>query len=197
MENEKAKKKRSENFSKEEKALMVRLVADNKSVIENKRTDGMTIKEKERAWEKLTDMFNSRDFVRKRSTKQLKSFYDNFKRRSKQKKVQDKINIYKTGGGVCETPLLDETSSQLLSIISDQTESIPNEFDGDALYIDGTEYTYIDTRVEENSVTHNPPVILEKAALEVRIATPDDSVTPASSLTLTKYYSRNQDQLLL
>ena len=53
------------------------------SVIECKKRDGRNIKLKEQAWENLLAEFNSHENVTKRNIKQLKSLYDNYKRKSK------------------------------------------------------------------------------------------------------------------
>lgn len=52
-------KKRGENFTNEEKNLMLKLTNKYKSIIENKRTDGSTWRSKEQTWKIIEKEFNS------------------------------------------------------------------------------------------------------------------------------------------
>ena len=53
------KRKRSSNFSKFEGEVLVDLAMKYKHIIENKRTDGVTIKKKSETWMKIQNEFNS------------------------------------------------------------------------------------------------------------------------------------------
>ena len=68
-------------------------------MIECIKTDGRLIKLKEQAWENLLAEFSSHANVTKRNIKQLKSFYDNYKRKSKKQYADEKVESMKTGGG--------------------------------------------------------------------------------------------------
>lgn len=140
---EEGKKNRGVNFKPEEKAILVGLISKYKDIVENKKTDGVTVREKDTTWTAILEQFNSHINVTKRTTKQLKSFYDNFKRKAKRKCTEDKINLFKTGGGSQVTTVLDDTEAQLLSIIKDQITPLQNDFDSDHLYMKpGTIYLY-------------------------------------------------------
>lgn len=52
-------KQRSVNFSKCEEEKLVALVLEKKNVFENKRTDAVSTKQKDAAWEKLAEKFNA------------------------------------------------------------------------------------------------------------------------------------------
>lgn len=52
------KRKRACNYSAEEKGLLADLVARYAGVIECKKTDGTTMKEKEGAWQQVADEYN-------------------------------------------------------------------------------------------------------------------------------------------
>ncbi|KAL3222137.1 hypothetical protein MRX96_050076 [Rhipicephalus microplus] len=75
-------------FSEDEKNLVQDLVLKYKAVIENKRTDAISINAKAKAWEKLCTDFNSRPFVRPRDVKQLKKLRVNMKQRWKREKAR-------------------------------------------------------------------------------------------------------------
>ena len=52
------KRKRSGNFSAKERGLLVELVGKYAGVIECKKTDGTTMKEKEKAWQQVAEEYN-------------------------------------------------------------------------------------------------------------------------------------------
>lgn len=67
---------RGSNFNEEEKLILISLISHFTGVVENlKKTDGVSIKEKQAAWRTLR-LFK---YECKRS---VKTFYDNFKRRT-------------------------------------------------------------------------------------------------------------------
>lgn len=53
------KRKRSTNFTNNDKCVLINIVAKYKQVIENKKTDSVTAKEKGETWEKIALEFNS------------------------------------------------------------------------------------------------------------------------------------------
>lgn len=67
-------------FSETEKLFIVHQVADNKEILENKKTDGTTIQAKNAVWEKIRENFSSQGFTPK-NTKQLKKCWDNIKQK--------------------------------------------------------------------------------------------------------------------
>lgn len=91
--------KRCPNFSSKEVELLVSLVKKYSSVIECKKTDSATWREKEEAWEKLSVDFNSCSGGVVRSAKNLNMKYQNIKKTSKKKFAEEKQELYKTGGG--------------------------------------------------------------------------------------------------
>src|SRR5277367_1512345 len=93
------KKQRGANFTANEKNVLVDLVSTRKAVIENKQTDGVTVREKEAAWQSLASEFNAYSNVTKRSWNQLKLCYENLKKRTKKNVASDKVQTSKTGGG--------------------------------------------------------------------------------------------------
>jgi len=63
--------KRAANISASDRQLLADLVISRVGVIENKRTDGVTTRDKEAAWMAVADEFNAVSTV-KRDHKQLK-----------------------------------------------------------------------------------------------------------------------------
>ncbi|XP_066993763.2 uncharacterized protein [Anabrus simplex] len=128
-----SKRQRTPNYNEYERNLFVDLIAKYASIIENKRTDCVSVKEKDIAWDRLCREFNSDIRVTKRCTKQLKQFYVNMKRNAKKEKARVKIETYKTGGGTFPKGMND-CSEKLLAIMGDRVEPLQNPFDGDAEY---------------------------------------------------------------
>lgn len=69
--------KRAANFSINEEQLLIRLVKKYKNIIESKRSNAVTWKDKEKAWLKIECEFNSRNNDNTfRSAKHLKEKYN-------------------------------------------------------------------------------------------------------------------------
>ena len=83
------KRKRNQNFTKEELELLVELVYKNKDVIENKRTDAVIWKEKEEAWKQIEMEFNSCS-LGPRTVEQLKFKYKGMKKDLRKKSARAK-----------------------------------------------------------------------------------------------------------
>lgn len=54
-----SKRKRAVNFTEAEKVILTDLVFRYKNMIENKRTDAITCKDKDKAWKVIEQLFNS------------------------------------------------------------------------------------------------------------------------------------------
>ncbi|XP_067137179.1 myb/SANT-like DNA-binding domain-containing protein 3 [Centruroides vittatus] len=76
-------RKRSMNFTANEKKLLINLVKEYRSVIEDKRNDASALQKKEETWHELCSKYNSRHGVNKRSVGQLQRCWKNMKARSK------------------------------------------------------------------------------------------------------------------
>lgn len=84
-------------FLDEEKDLLTELVAKYKNVVENKKTDAMSLHAKSRAWERLCVEYNSMPSVRPREVKQLKKLWDNLKQKWKKEKARQAREVMATG----------------------------------------------------------------------------------------------------
>ncbi|PSN54158.1 hypothetical protein C0J52_06850 [Blattella germanica] len=128
------KRARGTNFSNAEKEIFVNLLPKYFNIIDNKKTDGVSIRQKEACWEQLTTDFNTHALVTKRTSKQLKVFYDGYKRQCKTNFANEKIELFKSGGGAPKFIQMDETSAKLLSIIKEQIQPGINCKDSDASF---------------------------------------------------------------
>ncbi|XP_063931281.1 myb/SANT-like DNA-binding domain-containing protein 3 [Zophobas morio] len=139
--------KRTPNFSAREKITFLDIVERYKATIENKGTSCVINEKKNRAWEKITHEFNAETEV-SRTVKHLKLLYANLKRKTRKDVAEehkeqylkakvvdeeDRRELNRTGGGNYK-PQLDETGAQILAIIEDQVQPLPNFFDDAANY---------------------------------------------------------------
>lgn len=69
-------------YTEREQILLCMLVKEKGAYIENKKTDGSTLHNKNRAWEEVTHHFNIQPEVNtKRTSQQLKKLWANIKQR--------------------------------------------------------------------------------------------------------------------
>jgi hypothetical protein len=78
---QKRKRERSKNFLEEEKEYLLELVTDKKGIIENKKSDTISAKQKRETWNKTGT----------RNAQQLKLLYDNLKKSTKKKLADEKV----------------------------------------------------------------------------------------------------------
>ncbi|KMQ90384.1 fibrinogen silencer-binding protein [Lasius niger] len=62
------------NFTQAEKVVLIDIIEKEKNILENKKTDGVTIKQKEACWAKVATEFNSRSLGASRDVNCLKNF---------------------------------------------------------------------------------------------------------------------------
>ena len=59
----KGKRERSANFKLEDRELLIDIVLNHKSVIQNKKSDNVNKKKKEDAWKEIAAEYNSRNII--------------------------------------------------------------------------------------------------------------------------------------
>ncbi|PSN37229.1 hypothetical protein C0J52_12654 [Blattella germanica] len=69
------------------------------------------------------------------TVKQIRQYYDNLKRSAKKAVSNDKLERFRTGGGVFK-PSVDDDTAKLVAIIQDQVEPMQSPFDSNAEYND-------------------------------------------------------------
>ncbi|KAJ3640355.1 hypothetical protein Zmor_003657 [Zophobas morio] len=75
------KRTRAPNFSKEEKLLLLQLAEKHKHILECKKTDGVTWREKDLCWKNIMVQFNaSTPALVQRTDENLKKLYENIKK---------------------------------------------------------------------------------------------------------------------
>lgn len=81
LKSNKQQRKRAQNFSEAEKMILTDLVLQYKDVIENKKSDAVTSKDKDKCWKTIEIAFNSRSSAECRSSEVLRSYWDNLKKK--------------------------------------------------------------------------------------------------------------------
>lgn len=123
----KIKRERSTNFIDGELQLLVDLVASQKHILENKKTDAVTANLKNKTWEALANKFNCKSLNGYRSPKCLKLKYENLKKNVKIKLRDVKSKPCVTGGG----PPIPLKALSKLSPMEEQLRSLnPLAFSG-------------------------------------------------------------------
>lgn len=138
------KKKRGKNFTAEEELVLMELLEERKNILENKKSDAATWKQKEQAWEEMADTFYTRTGIR-REWKALRDKFINMKRRSKLELVDDKNHSFRNGAG------------KYIALMGESTAGLGNQFDSDACkyYLNWVKFSkYINFC---NSLTANVP----------------------------------------
>ena len=79
------KRKRSPNFTVEEKGILISILEREAvyCVVENAKTDGVSQKEKGAMWENISRMFNSQGGNFHRSPENIKGMWENLKKNAK------------------------------------------------------------------------------------------------------------------
>ncbi|XP_077512606.1 uncharacterized protein LOC144123698 [Amblyomma americanum] len=119
------------NFSKVERDLLLDLVDKHKAVLENKRTDAVSVARKRKEWELIETQFNSSHNVSPRTWLQLKKCWENWKNKWRKAKADDNREIFKTGGGSAAPSQLTEDLQRVGSVASHMGVRLANPFDSD------------------------------------------------------------------
>lgn len=72
-------------------------MSKHKDILENKRSDSVTSKDKEYYWKTIEKKFNAISSTDFRSSEVLKSCWDNLKKKTRKFFAEEKIKLYKTG----------------------------------------------------------------------------------------------------
>ncbi|CAH1983204.1 unnamed protein product [Acanthoscelides obtectus] len=89
-----------------------------RNVIECKKTDATTWKEKNATWQKIAQIYNS-GTTEPRTADQFRCKYDNLKKDVRKYEAQKRQSLYRTGGG----PTIDELKA-ILKLLYDKIKSI-------------------------------------------------------------------------
>lgn len=144
-------KPRCPNFTPREQQKLLDIVEQYVTIIENKRTNTVTVKEKMQTWEIIAQRFNSAPDTTCREARQLRRCYENLKKRSRKVVAQQRAETIRTGGGGRDPPRGGdgeqlttteatehvETAHRVAAMLVDQFAPNENAFDSDAPLYNG------------------------------------------------------------
>ena len=129
-------RKRSPNFTAAEIEILLDLLSGKRGeIVESKKTDASSVKEKEKEWSKIENDFKARSGI-PRDVKNLKFLWKRLKIDAKKKDAASKREVRRTGGGLPQNPLaLSPVSERVVSILPKEqlTPSLESPFDSDAI----------------------------------------------------------------
>lgn len=88
-----AVKSRGPKITAVESELLLVCIEQYRAIIECKKTDGVTAKAKDEAWKMVSDTFSALPNVSRRTSKQLRLWWDNQKKRTRLRLADNKVNM--------------------------------------------------------------------------------------------------------
>ncbi|XP_062533619.1 uncharacterized protein LOC134202608 [Armigeres subalbatus] len=126
-----ADKKRAKNFTKDDVELLTELVFRFRNVIENKKTDGVTTKQKNEAWIKIAAEFSA-SASHPRNADQLKNYYKNTKSTLKKELAKEKSDLFRTGGGAAT--MKRNPDNPIYALVQQEVTPLSNPYDSSSTY---------------------------------------------------------------
>ncbi|XP_029672382.1 myb/SANT-like DNA-binding domain-containing protein 3 isoform X1 [Formica exsecta] len=164
------KRERGSNFSNKEIELLVLIIQEFKNIIECKKTDALTWRDKDATWEKVAKAFNSSSGEVFRSKKTLKAKYEDIKKSIKKKLAHNRMEQFKTGGGKPEIRPLTGIEESILSMLPSSIEGLPSIWDSDQSLETCKENATI-ADIEMNSTGTNNNIHVDNIHLEINSPT--------------------------
>ncbi|CAK1591002.1 unnamed protein product [Parnassius mnemosyne] len=134
-------------------------------VIENRRTDGVSLRKKSEAWEEITSQFNNSNVTQIADTKQLKKMWQNLKTKARDAKTLE-AQRKRTGGGSALSDM-GPLESQMIAVMPNVLLSINIEIDSDTiatgstLGLDNDEQMWLPKRVRMSDMEQNNNIEIE------------------------------------
>lgn len=140
-------------YTHEERELLCNLVTRHRSVIENRKTDNVSKRAKDSAWEKVTEEFNSQPGIRRVTVMQLRKLWDNEKSRWKKKQSEEKRNLYATGGGPSTVRPRSPSLALVGAAASHMSTRLLNPYDSDGAHTNQPVLSLPPAHIFESMVT--------------------------------------------
>lgn len=128
------KDKRTPNFTANEKDCLIDIIEKYAHVLEDKKTNRVSVDEKNTVWKKIEVEFNNKASIAcYRNADQLRRLYENKKKELRKKLAEHKRQTFLTGGGPPPPDLiLDYFEKILMKILNEKTvRGIDVQFDSD------------------------------------------------------------------
>ncbi|KYQ53572.1 UPF0439 protein C9orf30 like protein [Trachymyrmex zeteki] len=123
-------KSSSKHYTTLEKKILIEILKKYSNVIENKKTDSTTLKEKDKTWNIITEEYNSSSNVtEERSIQQLKKLWANMKATQRNILTKERQARLGTGGGPEEK--VPEIDPDIALVSPNLLEMAPTQFSSD------------------------------------------------------------------
>ncbi|KAF9417151.1 hypothetical protein HW555_005662 [Spodoptera exigua] len=138
-------RKRGPNWHLAEKILLVDLVTEHFSIIENKRTDAITMRQKNAEWAKIAESYNCETTFTHRAADNLKAQWESLKKSTRKEAAAVRQSLITTGGGLPKPKNNDPLYDKIMGLISTTVTGLQNPFDSDNM-----ESTNMSEEVQDN-----------------------------------------------
>ncbi|CAG9864942.1 unnamed protein product [Phyllotreta striolata] len=118
-------RKRTRNFTHNESNLICSILQEYLDIVDNKKTDQKTNYLKSKAWSEITRKFNDHTKDEERTPSQLKTFYDNYKR--KRKRLMENGECIDSHNHF-EKPSIDILTHQAKVFMSERSETLKKNY---------------------------------------------------------------------
>ncbi|XP_018303522.1 myb/SANT-like DNA-binding domain-containing protein 4 [Mycetomoellerius zeteki] len=169
---EKKKRERGSNFSNKEVEILVSIIQEFKNIIECKKTDATTWRDKDAAWENVAKAFNSSSGEVFRLKKALKAKYEDIKKNVKKKLAHNRLETFKTGGGEPQIRSLTGIEENIISMLPSSIEGLPSVWDSDQL--ETSQKDAINVGIQQHSTNANDTIQVDDT--HVKMISPTGSV---------------------
>ncbi|XP_069674522.1 myb/SANT-like DNA-binding domain-containing protein 3 [Periplaneta americana] len=161
-------------YTAEEKLLLIDLVGKHK-ILEDKRTDIISLSKKKKTWEDVCNAYNEEANVTKRTVQQLKKCWVNIKSKRKKELAHETRERLKTGGG----PPPDNTTEfpELDLVVPHLSHNVGFLFDNDALQVNNSQLSTEAVSVVEA----NPEDLPQQHEADMTGNLDDSSEVPATT----------------
>ncbi|KYM96998.1 UPF0439 protein C9orf30 like protein [Cyphomyrmex costatus] len=140
----KEKSSKSKHYTTMEKKVFLQILDKYKHVIEVKKNDGTTLKDKDVAWGEICNEFNQSTLIcHERTVQQLKKLWANLKQYQREALTKEKQSLMATGGGPQETKI--EVDPDIANIAPHLMKTAPVIFSSNMTEteIEGILYSYV------------------------------------------------------
>lgn len=157
--------RRMANFSDSERRLLIQIISNKyASILEDKKTDKASVFQKDQAWKKIEQDFNSTSSTNVyRNAISLKKCYGNRKKILRKTLANEKKEVMLTGGGLPPKRKRDDCDELLMAFINKKTlTGLENPFDDDSdnclIDISNNSTTEVILEQEDETVNASLPV---------------------------------------
>ncbi|XP_071578866.1 myb/SANT-like DNA-binding domain-containing protein 3, partial [Temnothorax nylanderi] len=91
---------KNKHYTLMERKVFLQILNNYKNIIENKKSDSVTLKDKEIAWNEICNNYNTSTLIsQERNVAQLKKLWTNLKQAQREALTKEKQSHFATGGG--------------------------------------------------------------------------------------------------